>query len=63
MVPSFLIIVEFHFKDIREKENFQNEEQDKKLDQNNYPQLFANGHTPETVVIKIKYFMRNRPVQ
>lgn len=41
MVAPLNIIVKICLQKIREKENFQDNEQDKKLDQNDQPNLFA----------------------
>jgi hypothetical protein len=52
MINSFSIRIKFCFKEIREKENFQNDKDDKKLNDNDDPQGFAYCHVFKSIEIE-----------
>ncbi len=53
MFTSLRVIVEVSFQKIGKKEDFQNHEHDKKLDQDYQPDLFSPAsHFAETVKVK-----------
>ena len=52
MITAILIGFEIRFQEIREKEEFQHQENDDQLDDDNSPELFTNGHVFKTLVIK-----------
>ena len=52
MVAAFFVTFKFLLKYIREKEKTKDGKHDKKLDQDNAPELFAPGHGPKTIAVK-----------
>jgi hypothetical protein len=52
VVTTFFITFKFLLKYIRKKEKPKDGKHDKKLDQDNAPELFAPGHGPKTIAIK-----------
>jgi len=62
MIAAFFISVEIGFQEIWEKEDSQNGKHDEKLDQDDQPEAFANGHVPEAVVIEVKYPLEDVPL-
>jgi len=49
--------VKIYLKDIGEKEDFQDQKNNKKFDQDNNPESFTHGHTPETIEIEAINFV------
>jgi hypothetical protein len=56
ILTSFIVRSEIRSKKIIEKEDLQDSKQDKQFDQDNDPELPANGHTAETIPVKIEGF-------
>jgi hypothetical protein len=52
IIASLPISREILLQKIRKKEQFQDKKENKNFYQNNDPELFTYGHTPETLVIK-----------
>ena len=52
IITPFLLGTEPGLKKIRKKENFHNCEKYEKLDEDDDPEPFANGHIPEAFVIE-----------
>lgn len=53
MVTAFAVVPEIGFKEIGEKENFQDDKHDEQFNQDNQPDLFAPGwHFTKTFGIK-----------
>jgi len=63
MIAAFFISVEIGFQEIREKENSQYGKHDEKLDQDDQPEAFADGHISEPVVIEVKYPLEDVPLR
>jgi hypothetical protein len=59
MIASFLIRIKVGFQVVGEKEQFQYQEHYYKLDENDCPQLFPQGHTSEPLPIKLVYVSDN----
>jgi hypothetical protein len=54
VVAAFFVTVKLFLKYIRKKEKPKDGKHDKKLDQDNAPELFAPGHGFKTIAIKPK---------
>ena len=52
VIAPFFIGAEPGLKKIRKKENLHNGKKDEELDQDDDPELPADGHIPEAVVVK-----------
>ena len=50
-----LITIGILFQEIRKEEKLQHNEDDKQLDKDNSPQRLSKRHVPETIIVKIKY--------
>jgi len=60
MFASLRVVVKVGFQKIWEKEDFQNHEHDKKLDQDNQPDLFSPAsHFTESVEVKAPDSIQN----
>jgi hypothetical protein len=59
IVAFFLIRVELRSKKVLKEEKLQDGEHDKKLDEDDDPQLSSNGHAAEAVIIEVKDPVKN----
>lgn len=57
-ISALLICIITAGKDIGEKENFENSEKNKELDDNKQPQLPAHRHGAKAGIIEIIYFFK-----
>jgi hypothetical protein len=59
IIGALLITAEITFQQIREKEEPEDGKHDKKLEQDNSPEIPAPGHLPETIVIEFEDFLEH----
>ena len=59
MIASFLVCIKVGFQVVGEQEQFQYQEHNGKLDENDCPQLFSQGHASEPLPIKLVYVSDN----
>lgn len=59
MLAPLFVGFEILFKKIWEEEKLKHEKHDKKLNDNNSPKSFPNGHTSETIVVESDYSRKN----
>ncbi len=59
MIAPLLIRIKIGFQIVREKEQFQYQEHDCKLNKYDRPQFFTHGHALKTLVVKLVYVSDN----
>jgi len=52
----FLVTVEITFQQVREKEEPEDGKHDEKFEQDDPPEFFSPGHSPEAIVIESENF-------
>jgi hypothetical protein len=60
VIGPFLITFEIAFQKVGEKEEPKNDKHNKKLNQDNGPEVSTPGHSPEPIIIKEVNFSKHR---